>query len=359
MSALRTLVLLAACTAFTALAALACSDADAGDAPVGGEVDAASADDASAGTGSSAGDAGGSGASSSSLEVTGNFELTLVPEVLATADRPAAAAFAKMLGQALDGMTPESPVWTMIAEEGDCQLFEPSLPFCNPGCGADVCIAGGVCAGYPRGLDLGAVTLRGVRTDQGGDRVVMKPVPPKYSYQLPGSPHLEYPPFAPDDEVTLDVEGGAVPAFAISARGITPLELIGDGPIAFSADAAAEVRWEPAPSEDSHIRIVVDLSHHGGRKGELRCESADTGALDIPASLGAQLLELGLAGNPTLEVSRVSSGAVAVAAGRVALTLSSPVKRALDIPGLISCMEPGMQSVCPDGQLCQPEHRCR
>jgi hypothetical protein len=292
------------------------------------------------------------------LKVTGNFAFELVPEVLATADRPAASARAEMLGQALDGMTPESPVWTMTAEAGDCQLFEPSLPFCDPGCGSEVCIAAGVCAGYPRGLDLGAVTLGGVRTDQGGDSVVMKPLPPKFNYQLPGSPQLEYPPFAADDEVTLDVEGGEVPAFSASARGIAPLELIGDGAIPFTADAATELRWQPAPSEGSHIRVLVDISHHGGHKGEIRCESEDTGALDIAASLNAQLLELGLAGNPTLEVSRESSASVAVASGRVALTLTSAVKRGLDIPGLIACSEPGMQSGCPEGQLCQPEHRC-
>jgi len=342
---LRALAMLASCTA------LACSSADAGDASTADAADSASSSDSGSGSGARS-DSG----AAALLEVTGNFQIDLVPEVLATADRPAAAPFTKLVGQALDGKTPESPVWTMTAQDGDCQLFVPSLPFCDPTCAnSTVCVAGGVCAGYPRGIDLGTVTLRGV---QGEQSIAMKPVPPKYTYQLPGSAHLSYPPFAPGDEVRIEVEGGEVPAFTVGAPAIAPLELLGAHDVDFTADAATALRWTPARSEGTRIRVLVDVSHHGGRKGEIRCDVEDSGALDISAALGAKLIELGLAGNPTVDVIRESASSVAVAAGRVGLRVASKVTRPLRIPGLIACTAPGAQDVCPDGQLCQPEHRC-
>jgi hypothetical protein len=45
--------------------------------------------------------------------------------------------------------------------------------------------------------------------------------------------------------------------------------------------------------------------------------------------------------------------------GTVALTLSSAITLGVQIPGVVSCDEPGMQSVCPDGQVCLPQHVCQ
>jgi hypothetical protein len=61
----------------------------------------------------------------------------------------------------------------MTRAEGECALFEPSAPFCDPRCASGaLCVDAGVCAGYPRGLDLGAATLRGVCSEDGADSVV-------------------------------------------------------------------------------------------------------------------------------------------------------------------------------------------
>jgi hypothetical protein len=293
-------------------------------------------------------------------EVTGSFVLELIAAVPATAERPETAAYARLLGQALAGETPSPTRWTMSAEEGDCRLFEPSAPFCEPKrTGGAVCVDDGVRAGYPRALDLGSATLSGVRTEDGAGRVVMTPVPPSNNYQLPGSPRLLYPPFEPGAEVTLEVTGGELAAFAIDATGFAPLALQAEGELAFEPDVATSLRWDAPAEPGTRVRVTVDISHHGGQKGEIRCESEDDGSLEIPASLNEALIALGVAGYPSLQVTRLSSGAVALAQGQVSFSLESPVTRELRIPGVVSCDLVGEQDVCPGGQLCQPERLCR
>jgi hypothetical protein len=92
---------------------------------------------------------------------------------------------------------------------------------------------------------------------------------------------------------------------------------------------------------------VLDISHHGGRKGQIECEVADTGAFQIPESLATRLVNLGVAGYPTVTLSRVAT-ASAEAQPQVTLTLSSSVERAVDT-GLTSCM---MNGDCSDGMTC-------
>ena len=359
MSARRGLALLFSCLG------LACSSSDAAS---GSDVrpDAGSSGEGGAPSGGAGGVDGGAGGSDAALEVAGTFLLELHASVPATAERPAKAAYSELLGQALTGETPSGTLWTMTAEEGGCRLLEPSVPLCDPSCSdGEVCVEDGVCAGYPDGIDVGAVTLSGIRTEDGGDRVEMNPLPPSNTYQLPGSPRLAYPPFEPGDEVTLDAEGGALSAFSIQAAGLSPLVLPSEDDVTLDPTLPTALRWEPGADADAVIRVVVDISHHGGKKGEIQCETGDDGDFEIPAVIGAALIELGVAGNPTLELARESSGSASVegspgtvASGSVELRIRSAITLGLQIPGVVSCDEPGMQGNCPDGQLCQPRHVC-
>jgi hypothetical protein len=106
------------------------------------------------------------------------------------------------------------------------------------------------------------------------------------------------------------------------------------------------------------VRVVIDISHHGGQKGEIDCELVDSGAADIPAALVDGLIALGVAGFPSLQVIRESVGATVVGQRRIELTLSSSVTRELQIPGLVSCDEPGTKGACPDDQVCQANWTC-
>jgi len=208
-------------------------------------------------------------------------------------------------------------------------------------------------------VDLGTVTLRGLRTQSGDSEIAIDP-PPSKNYQLPGGVQLAYPPFAEGDRITLDAEGGELLAFAIETTGIAELAPTIDSPLRFTADSATELRWAPpADAAASRILVRVDISHHGGQKGEIVCDAADTGSLAIPAALGAQLIELGIAGYPSLQITREATGTTSTAGASIDLVVAAPVTIELEIPGLVSCDEPGTQGACPDGQQCQPDWRCQ
>jgi hypothetical protein len=293
-------------------------------------------------------------------KTSGTFVLSLTAAVPASGEVAAKPAFTSLLGQVYAAPKPEATTWTMTAEADGCRLLEPSVPFCDPGCtGGDVCIEGGTCAAYPDPVDVGTVALSGLERSSGNGAVQSKPVPPKYAYQLPGNAALAYPPFAEGDVVKLEADGGKLAPFTIEAAGIAPLELEGEGAIPFEAGAPTALRWTPpASSADSRIVVRVDLSHHGGQKGEIVCEVDDDGSFDIPAELGAKLIDLGLAGYPSLQLERSTKGSTVAGGLRIDFAIASAVTRELDVPGLVSCDEDDAEQVCPDGQTCGTDKRC-
>jgi hypothetical protein len=170
---------------------------------------------------------------------------------------------------------------------------------------------------------------------------------------------LAYPPFAAGDAVMLSAEGGELLPFELSAQAIAPLELLSPSPLPFDPDAQTLVRWTPPASGDgSRIIVTADISHHGGRKGELMCETDDDGELEIPATLVQGLIDLGVAGFPTIVVTRESTNEPAAETPGIELRIFSEVGRELEIPGVTSCDEPGQQDVCPEGQTCQVNKLC-
>jgi hypothetical protein len=160
--------------------------------------------------------------------------------------------------------------------------------------------------------------------------------------------------------VSIDAEGGELSGFGIEAVAIAPLAGLTPGPLVFAPQSATELRWTPpASAADSRVRVRVDISHHGGQKGEIVCDAPDSGSLVISARLGAGLIDLGVAGFPSLEIVREAASATPVGTGRVELAIASPVTIELEIPGLVSCDEPGEPSGCPDGQRCGVDRRCQ
>lgn len=103
----------------------------------------------------------------------------------------------------------------------------------------------------------------------------------------------------------------------------------------------------PADGQSSRMEIEVDISHHGGQKGQIDCDVPDTGAFEIPEELVTQLVALGVAGYPTITLTRVSRAAAPEAPG-ITLSVMSTVDRLVDT-GLDSR---GMDSDCPDGLTC-------
>ena len=118
-----------------------------------------------------------------------------------------------------------------------------------------------------------------------------------------------------------------------------------------------QLTWTPAGQPAlGRIELKLDISHHGGARGKIECDVPDTGSLEIPASQVSGLLALGVAGYPTIVVTRASTATAAVSAGVISLRILSPVERAVDIEGLSSCTK---DAECPTGQTCQTDLTCK
>jgi hypothetical protein len=87
----------------------------------------------------------------------------------------------------------------------------------------------------------------------------------------------------------------------------------------------------------------------------ITCDVPDSGSLTIPAPLVTDLIALGVAGFPTVNLTRLDSDATTISVGRVELLVSSSVSKSVEIPGLISCSE---QLPCPDDMTCTIERKC-
>ncbi len=313
----------------------ACSSAEAPSGEVGASGASGSGGQAAgvsgSGSGTSAGGGGGAGGGDT-VQLHGAVVVALHP---AAED---AEGYTSVLARFFDGPTPDALPNRLKDEVGDCQLLVPDLPFCSSACTPAVCTASDVCTPYPNPKSAGTLELAGL-----GAALQVEPATTMFVYQPPSLPN---PPCVEGEEIAAKTE-----AFELSARCIPQLELTGADPIPVMSGQTVHVEWvPPAEPASSRIRIGLDISHHGGKKGEISCDVPDTGSFDIPASLVTQLVELGLAGFPTINVNRVSVDE----SGGASLVVSSDITRAVDT-GVTSCQE---DTECPDGQTCQKVGIC-
>ena len=273
----------------------------------------------------------------------GEFSLQLIE---ASGDNE---AFTSLLGRVADGPVPEMLVWEKKSEANGCTLLTPRVPFCEQGCGAAVCTADDTCRPNPKAHNAGKVTVRGVRTTTGATEFSVEPI--NNSYQAVGV-SLPYPAFDEGDPIELAAEGGEVGAFTLKGRGIAPLELTGrkEG-YPLERGKGIDLAWKPAASGgNTRVQVKLDISHHGGTRGKIECDVADSGALTIPASLTDALTDLGTAGFPTIVVTRSAVTSTTTRLGRVDLRVYMYVESDVHIPGLISC---DGNADCPMGQTCE------
>lgn len=270
------------------------------------------------GAGSSGSSSGSSGGSSSGATTGSSAHGTLRLAVVPAAGGSAGST--DLSGKLYGGAYPETAIWTQVAAAGDCTLYAPASPLCTPTCIGGVCAPGNVCLPYPSTITAGTLTITGV----GRGTLTARPISGSYAAST-----TEYPPFAEGAAVTIAAPGDASGAgpFTVTARGIAPLAVTGtSAAIARSGTGYGPLRlaWT-APGNASLGKIVVnvDLSHHGGSKGKITCQGADTGALEIPASLVTDLVNLGIFAYPKVELTRRSTGSTAVGTGTVTLQVES------------------------------------
>jgi hypothetical protein len=278
-------------------------------------------------------------------QLVGSFRVRLI----APADPT--PGYTAIFGKVYDGPTPMQLIWEEAFEEGRCELLEPRVPFCNTPCsGGAICVEDDVCQAYPAAHGAGTITVRGVRTAGGANEIAISPVANNYQ-----SPSLPYPAFDEGAALSLAAAGDYFEPFTIDARGIAPLVSTSTA-LVLDRDRQFALAWTPAGiAEVSAIHVKIDISHHGGTKGMIECDAGDDGALSIPVAMTNALLDLGVAGFPSVIVTRRAEGSAVIAQGRVELVVSSEIETIIDIPGVVSCTS---DQECPSG-ACQADLTCR
>lgn len=279
----------------------------------------------------------------------GTFEVELVAAARDT------AAYTSVGGLVHDGPTPETLVWETAASAGDCTLLTPRVPFCSTPCGGSAaCVEDETCEPYPAKQDVGTVWVSGL--SHGGSSAAIELTSSESNYQIPSGVTLAYPPFAEGDAIDLSSDGSAFACgFTMSARGIPPL-VVTTTTLALADGTALDLAWTPpADPAAATVAIKLDISHHGGTKGKIVCETADDGALTIAATLIDDLLALGAAGYPSIILSRDLTSSAVVSAGRVELLITAQVELLVDVPGVQSCND---SSQCTPPQVCRDDLTC-
>ncbi|HKU38990.1 MAG TPA: hypothetical protein VJR89_12605, partial [Polyangiales bacterium] len=296
--------------------------------------------------GSTAAGGGAAGTSASGDDkLYGYFNVTLNPALEETNSPPNTT----LVGKLYDGPYPPAKSFAQKMEANGCKLYTPEQFFCQPACSNAVCTADDKCTPYPAAQTVGTVSVTGL----GPAAFSMEPK--ANNYQPPAGTNLPFPPCAAGSQVKLDAAGGQYPAFALSAGCIEPLELA--GPVKLMKGQPLTLSWNKGAANDAvNINVLLDISQHGTSKGNITCDVKDTGTLTIPATLVDALLDLGVSGFPTVLVTReIESVPPSAGPKNVFLKLSAPYRRAVEIPGLVSCND---DTQCPQGQTCQPDLKC-
>lgn len=255
--------------------------------------------------------------------------------------------------------SPESPMTVQETMEG-CQLLVPAKVSCDPVCdGSSLCTAANQCTPKPKAQNVGVLHVSGLKTT-GGDTSFDVEASKSYFYT---SDTLPYPPCAEGDVISVQNDG----TLTVSGKCIAPLTVTSQTPIPF-VDAqkrpiAGTITWT-APGQPglARIELILEISHHaGGSKGQITCDVPDTGSFSIPQKLVADLIALGRAGYPTIEVNRVSTASAAGAPG-VELRVNTSYLLEVDT-GVVSCgggddTDPVQ---CPTGTTCSngPPYLCQ
>lgn len=328
------------CAALT-LSSAACSSNDDPAGPGAGGTNGASG----AGTSGSANTAAGtSNAGSGSVlpadptQIVGTFTVQMKVD----------KGMTNVVGQVADGPVPVQTVLTETKKDGSCRVETPSSPFCDGGCGAEVCVASGKCQPYPTGHPVGAVTLKGVHVAGGGSELTLKET--VASYQPPAGTKLAYPSFGVSDTIEVHATGQDYAGFDLSAPGVDPIALKTED-FALDPTKPFQLDWDPAADpKSSQVHVKIDLSHHGGLKGLIECDLDDTGSLTISQELISELIGLGVAGYPSVVLTRSTEDIAQLDHGRVRLEVSALVERYLTTPGVESCTT---NEDCAEGKTCR------
>ncbi len=261
-----------------------------------------------------------------------------------------AASFTDITGIMRDGTPTELVLWEKKKTEGDCSLYTPRVPFCEGCVAPQVCVADNVCRTPPSSYPVGKVTLTGLNPPSGANPLELTPITTAAGTNYLCAETLPMPPCTVGGEISLQAAGeGQFPAFSIAGQCIAPL-VVANATVAIESGKDFTLTWTAGSVPGARLGLEFDLSHHGGSKGRLACDAADTGSLTVSGKLIKELIDLGVTGFPKAEIKRVFTAKTAVGTGQAELRLRSDTEFVVEIPGLKSC---NTSADCTAPETCQ------
>jgi hypothetical protein len=263
-----------------------------------------------------------------------------------------ASSYTEIGGFMYDGPAADLVIWDKKKTDGNCSLYQPRTPFCESCATGLVCVDTNVCRSQPSTQSVGTVTLTGLNTSP----LELTTVTGSTGTTYVGADSLPVPPCTTGTAVGLSATGkGDYPAFTIQTQCIAPL-VVTNSTFALESGKAFNLTWTPSTVAGAKVNLEFDLSHHGGSKGKVICETSDSGSLQVTSTLVDSLLALGVTGYPKVDVTRVITGTTAVGSGQAQLKIYSDQSYVVQIANLISCQN---DTECPSGQTCQvPGQMC-
>ena len=295
---------------------------------------------------------GGTGGTTTSVGASayGLFEIHYVTGT--TSD----SSYTEVGGYMYDGAPTAQVIWDKKKTEGDCSLYTPRTPYCEACASGDVCVDTNVCRTPPSTHDVGNITLTGLNPPSGANPLALTTVSSATGTSYQCAETLPVPPCTAGGAVTMSAAGkGDYPAFSVQAQCIAPL-VVTNSTIAIESGKTFTLTWTPSSAAAARIQLTFDLSHHGGSKGQIICETADTGSLAVSGTLLESLIALGVTGYPKAYITRALTGTTAVGTGQAQLKVYSNLEFVAQLPNLVSCEH---DTDCPTGQTCQvPGQMC-
>jgi hypothetical protein len=209
---------------------------------------------------------------------------------------------------------PERPTPIAAAQAGECTVFvRPQPALCSPACTDGVCTAPGTCTPWPANVDVGAITVTGLRQP-------LRFVPGQFGYEPTPAPGKDL--FAPGAAIGVSAPGATGPGFSVGLTGVADLTGGPDASLTLVDGQDTTVRWSAAGSGQIQLGLVVGW-HGAPYEALLLCEGPDDGELVVPGGLIADLPRSnGLESHPSW-MMRFDRAQVATPAGPLEVVVGS------------------------------------
>ena len=247
--------------------------------------------------------------------------------------------------------------FTTTLRDGECELLVPRISFCAQRCPSNaVCVADERCQPRPGPVDVGAITVSGLRRADMAPLSQFTAAAMGCPFSTTASSSIRRSPQG--QTIQWSIAGaGTVPALTFEMPTIDEMQVLSLAPESRPGQPL-EVRWVPpvgAVPDGQRAPVSLDFTHHAGLRGMISCVTADDGATTIPAPLITGLHALGMAGFPALFVTRSVVRTREVNGHRLTFEVKSERDLYVGIPGLRSCRLP---QECPEGQRCRDDFTC-